>query len=96
MRLLLCTLASKSYHPYVSDDKKHNQTFVKQVLEEMIATVEYVPQTCIIESGNCSSQFKSAQHFDDLKHICNKMGVPIVWLFSVAGHGKGEVDHVGG
>ena len=85
----------KNYHPYVSDDKKHDQTFVKLVLEEMIGTVENIPESCVIESDNCSSQYKSAQHFDDLQYICNKIGVPIIRLFSVAGHGKGEVDQVG-
>ena len=80
----------------MSGDKKHDQTFVKLVLEEMIGTVENIPESCVIESDNCSSQYKSAQHFDDLQYICNKIGAPIIRLFSVAGHGKGEVDHVGG
>ena len=76
--------------------KKHEQTFVKLVLEEMLETVENIPEICIIESDNCSSQYKSAQHFDNIQNICNKIGVPIIRLFSVAGHGKGEVGHVGG
>lgn len=86
----------KSYHPYVSDDKKHDQTFVKKVLKEMIATIECLPQSCIVESDNCSSQYKSAKHFEDLQEICDEIGIPLIRLFSIAGHGKGEVDHVGG
>ena len=69
---------------------------LSNLFEEMIGTVENIPESCVIESDNCSSLYKSAQHFDDLQYICNKIGVPIIRLFSVAGHGKGEVDHVGG
>ena len=86
----------KSYHPYVSDDRKHDQKFVKLVLEKMLDTVETMPEICVIESDNCTSQYKSAQHFEDIQEICNSIEVPIIRLFSVACHGKGEVDHVGG
>lgn len=86
----------KSYHPILSDDKKHDQPFVKISLEKMLDTVDSMPEICVIESDNCSSQYKSAQHFDDIQYICNKIGVPVLRVFSIAGHGKGEVDHVGG
>lgn len=33
----------KIYHPYISDDKKHDQTFVKLDLEKMISTVVNKP-----------------------------------------------------
>jgi len=87
---------NKSYHPYISDDKKHDQKFVKIVLEEMLETLDSIPEMCVIESDNCSGQYKSAQHFYDIQELSNKLGTPIVRLFSIAGHGKGEVDHVGG
>ena len=86
----------KSYHPIVTDDKKHDQPCVRLVLEKMVDTVEDLPEMVIIESDNCSSQYKSAQHFDDIQAITNKIGIPIIRLFSIAGHRKGEVDHVGG
>ena len=86
----------KSYHPYVSDDRKHDQKFVKLVLEEMLATVDAIPEVCIIESDNCTSQYKSAQHFNEIQEICDKIEVLIIRVYNVAGHGKGEVDHVGG
>ena len=50
----------------------------------------------IIESDNCSSQYKSAQHFFDLQEISNENDIFIIRIFGIAGHGKGEVDHVGG
>ena len=65
------------------------------MLEEMII-IKCVPQTCIIERDNCSSKNRPAQYFDNFQHIWNKTGVPMVWLFSLAEHGKGKVDHNGG
>ena len=76
--------------------KKHDQPFVKLVLEKMLNTITAIPEVCVIESDNCGLQYKSAQHFDDLQYISNKIAVPVIRVFSIAGHGKGEVDHVGG
>ena len=50
----------------------------------------------IIESDNCKSQYKSAQHFFNMQNIANKYMRLLIYLYGVAGHGKGEVDHVGG
>ena len=61
----------------------------------MLETVTNIHESCIIESDNCSSQYKSAQHFDNIQNIYNKTSVSIIFLFSVTGQGKGEVDHVG-
>jgi len=62
----------------------------------MLDSVEMIPEMCVIESDNCSSQYKSAQAFDDMQSISNKLNIPVIRIFSIAGHGKGEVDHVGG
>ena len=62
----------------------------------MLKTVENVPKRCIIKSSNCSSQYKSSQHFDNIQNICNKIGVSTIFQFSVARHGKWEVDHASG
>lgn len=86
----------KVYHPYISDDKKHDQKFVKLVLRETIESIESFPELCIVESDNCNSQYKSAQHFEDIQSLADLFNFPIICVFSVAGHGKGEVDHVGG
>ena len=76
--------------------KKQNQTFVTHALKEVLETVANIPESCIIESDNCSTKYKSLQHFDNIRNICTKIGVPVILLFSVTWHGKGEVDHVGG
>ena len=87
----------KSYHPYISEDRQHDQSFVKIVIEEMLNTVDKnLPGICAIESDNCSAQYKSAQHVYDIQQISNKYKMSILRVFSIAGHGKGEVDHVGG
>ena len=63
----------KSYRSFVFDDKKYDQTFVKHVFEEMLETVENISKICIIERDNCSSQYKSVQHFHDIQNIYNTM-----------------------
>ena len=74
----------KSYHPILSDDKKHDQPFVKLALEKMLDTVDSIPEICVIGSDNCTSQYKSSEHFDDTQHICNKICVPVIQIFSIA------------
>ena len=44
------THGQKSCHPYLSNDKCHNQKFVNVVLKEMIESVSTIPQLCIIKS----------------------------------------------
>ena len=50
----------KTYHPYVSDCKTHDQAIVKLVVTEMLDST-YMPDDAVIliESDNCSSQYKS-------------------------------------
>ena len=58
----------------------------------MLNTVDKnLPGMCVIESDN-----SSAQHFYDIQQVSNKYEMSILRVFSIAGHGKGEVDHVGG
>ena len=88
----------KSYHPYLSKGCKHHQQFVQIVLEEMLLEVEYITAetTIVIESDNCSSQYKSAAHFQGTQDLSNKYKSTIICVYSIAEHGKGEVDHLGG
>ena len=47
----------KPYHRYNSNDKKHDQSFVKVAIEEMLKeTAVRIGSKIIIESDNCSSQ----------------------------------------
>ena len=55
-----------------------------------------MPEMCIIESDNCNAQYKSAQHFEAIQCLSTTFKIPVVRIFSIAGHGKGEVDHAEG
>ena len=64
----------------------------------MLLEVEYITAetTIVIETDNCSSQYKSAAHFQGRQDLWNKYKSTITHLYSIAVHGKGKVDHVGG
>ena len=88
---------TKTYHPYISDTRDHDQPFVKLVTKEMLSTTDTDDANVIlVESDNCSGQYKSAEHFHDLQMISNDENKTLVRFYGVEGHGKGEVDHVGG
>ena len=67
-------------------------------MDEMLSKVDNlkIGSVCLIESDNCTSQYKSAENFSDLQDLCNSLKIVVVRAFGVAAHGKGEVDHVGG
>ena len=76
------------------DDRKHDQKFVNNVIKEGITFEEN--SYLVIGSDYCKCQYKSVEHFADLQNISDKVYVPIIRVFGIAGHRKGEVDHVGG
>ena len=87
----------KSYHPYVSNDLKHDQQFMQLAITEMLREVEIqADEYIVIESDNCSSQYKSSAHFHGMQLLTNNWNVNIIRVYGIAEHGKGEVDHVGG
>ena len=53
-------------------------------------------KTIVIESDNCSAQYKCTAHFFKLQSVSNERNATMIRCYGVAGHGKGEVDHVGG
>ena len=48
----------KKYHPYISDDRVHDQCFVYNVINEMLedVTIEAGKSTRVIISDNCTAQ----------------------------------------
>ena len=48
------------------------------------------------KSDNCSCQFKSAPNYDEYSNIAVEMNRRVIVLFGPAGHGKGQVDAMGG
>ena len=87
----------KTYHSYFSNSRVHDQPFAHQALQEMISWTDIRDGThIIIESDNCTGQYKSIQHFYHLQLLCNELNRLIIRLYGIAGHRKGEVNHVGG
>ena len=85
---------AKSYHPYFSDTKLHDHVFVKIAMDEMLSEVNNMNSfdAVVIESDNCTAQYKSAKHFNDLQKLSNRLDKNIIRLYGIAGHGKGEVQ----
>ena len=91
------TKNGKTYHPYLSDSRKHDAVFVKITIERMFAGVTIIiHDIIIIESDNCSCQYKCGLHFYHLQQLANEHNIIIIRVYGVPSHGKGEVDHVGG
>jgi len=87
----------KSYHPYQSNERTHDQHSVQLAISEMLRDVEInAGEYVIIESDNCASQYKSCAHFHGMQTIADSLNLNIIRVYGIAEHGKGEVDHVGG
>ena len=44
--------------------------------------------TVVLESDNCTAQYKSAMHFNDLQKLSNRLDKNTIHLYGIAGHGK--------
>ena len=86
----------KAYHVYLSNGRLHDQFIVRCVLDEMLTECGInTHEAVIIESNNCSNQYKSESSFPNLQELANSLNVPLIRIYGIAGHRKGEVDHVG-
>jgi len=74
------------YHPYLSDNRKHDKKFVLLCFEKMLSTYD-VPENhyIVIGSDNCTSQYKSAEHFYDLQSISDSFNRKIILVYGIAG-----------
>ena len=52
----------KSYHPYLSEDNRHDPKFVNIVINEMIGCISPLPDFLILESDNCCSQYNCCRY----------------------------------
>lgn len=87
----------KSYHLYFLDDRLLDSTFADIAIKEMLMSTDVQESDAmIIENDNCTTQYKSASDSFKLQQLSDVYCKPIIRIWSVAGHGKGEVDHVGG
>ena len=75
----------KEYHPYLSEDNQHDQVLVGVNLEKLInVAVEYDPAVILVsDNGN---DYKSAQHFNDVQKICDRVNIPILRAYGTSEH----------
>ena len=91
----------KVYHPHLSSDRNHDQQIVAIAINTIIdhSTTLYEAEAeadiILIESDN-AVQYKYIQHFHEIQKTSNRVNKPIIRIYGIAQHGKGEVDHVGG
>ena len=76
----------KSYHPYLSDDIKHDNVLVDTALREMTVSIEPGQgQTLLINSDNCTCQYKCAPHLVKLQSLSDTLQTVIIRIWSIAG-----------
>ena len=66
----------KIYYPTLSEDKKHNQAFVRTAVSTMVSKFEEY-DCCLIKSDNCH-HYKSAESFHDSQDFANKWNIPVI------------------
>ena len=74
---------------HLSDDKKHDAAFVKQVLEDLVSI--YPADIIRLKSDNCSCQYKCGKVFECWCQLAKELSKVILVYFGVSGHGKGLV-----
>ena len=85
-----------------SDDLTHDYHFVFVIQNIRDIVIHELQQmgchfTAIhCRSDGCGVQYKNCNFFGDLSRAKRDLGVPIIWNYSAAGHGKGEVDSAAG
>ena len=94
---ILKTQGEKTYFTHVSDDKIHDSTFMRIAVNDILVDVPIAENDVLgLESDNCCAQYKKAAHFKDCQDFANRLRALLLRIYGISGHGKGEVDHVGG
>ena len=76
---------NKNDHAHFSDDHKHDQVFLKHALDDILNKMDL-----------SHSQYKSTMHFHHLQMLTNEKEKQVLKIWSIAGHGKGEVGYISG
>jgi hypothetical protein len=80
----------------MSDDAVQDHVFVDIAINEMLSSCNVNDKVIVTKSDNCAKDYKCAAHFDKLQRIEDSYNTTLIRIYGVPGHGKGEVDHVGG
>ena len=92
---ILKSNGEESYHPYLSDDRKHGQKFAYICIEEMLDEVQ-LAQSSILSLRVKTAPLSTNLLEIDLQEINSENEISILRVIGIPGHGKGEGDHVGG
>ena len=69
---------NKEYHCYLSEDRIQDHAFVNRVQDEMLEEINHDQKYIIINSDNCSIQYKCAAHFDKLQKMPDQ-NITLFW-----------------
>ena len=70
--------------------------FLWNVWTLILNEMEITPRmSVLVETGNCTWQYRSAKSFYDVQEQANKYDKNLIHLYGIAGHGKGQMDRVG-
>ena len=74
----------KIFHPYISNSEKHDQLLTKIAIEEILFEEDLnSADVIIINSDNCSIQYKSGLHFYHLQIIANVYDKTIIRMYEI-------------
>ena len=94
---ILKTHGEKTYFAHISDDKTHDNVFIRIAVDGILENASIVGNDVLgMESDNCCMQYKWAAHFKDCQDLANRLRITLLRIYGISSHGKGEVDHVGG
>lgn len=92
---LHCSIVEPSpfhYNYHLSDDTKHDPTFVDFVLRDLVERNGIKIQDLWIQSDNAPSQYKNRFAFQTYQNLAEEFNLRIIRTYGAAGHGKGTID----
>ena len=73
----------------------HILNFHYSIHQDLLLPLLFILIQHLANEHNGSSQFKSAPPFINIQELSDKYKIKVICVYSIAGHGKGELDHVG-
>ena len=73
----------------------HTLNFHYSIHQNLLLPLLFILTQHLANEDNGSSQFKSAPPFINIQELSDKYKIKVICIYSIAGHEKGEVDHVG-
>ena len=80
------------YHYHISDDTKHDPSFVDYVVQDIIAKYNIKDEDFWIQSDNAPTQYKTKHAFSLYQKLVDDFNLLIIRTYGASGHGKGVID----